>query len=69
MKEKQKKVYDAPKCRMAQVVGTNCLLEASMPGSHNPATPGVTIGDAKKSPEWDMESSEDSVYDFSVWDD
>ena len=53
MRKKQvKKSYSAPECTIIQVNETTYLMDASMPGQHNPAQPGGTSGDAKKAFDW-----------------
>lgn len=51
-KKQEKKVYSAPRCMIVQVSETTYLMDASMPGQHNPAQSGRTSGDAKKAPNW-----------------
>ena len=56
MRKKQvKKSYSAPECTIIQVNEATYLMDASMPGQHNPAQPGGTSGDAKKAPNWMFE--------------
>ena len=43
-----------------QVNETTYLMDASMPGQHNPAQPGGTSGDAKKAFDW-MNEDEDET--------
>ena len=53
MRKKQvKKSYSAPACMTIQVNEATYLMDASMPGQHNPAQPGGTSGDAKKAFDW-----------------
>ena len=53
MRKKQvKKSYSAPACMIIQVNEATYLMDASMPGQHNPAQSGGTSGDAKKAPNW-----------------
>ena len=40
-KKQVKKSYSAPACMIIQVNETTYLMDASMPGQHNPAQPGV----------------------------
>ena len=51
-KKQVKKSYSAPECTIIQVNETTYLMDASMPGQHNPAQPGGTSGDAKKAFDW-----------------
>ena len=51
-KEQTKRDYSAPHCMIIQVNETTNLMDASMPGQHNPAQSGGTSGDAKKAPNW-----------------
>ena len=51
-KKQVKKSYSAPECTIIQVYETTYLMDASMPGQHNPAQPGGTSGDAKKAFDW-----------------
>ena len=51
-KKKEKKSYSAPVCMIIQVNEATYLMDASMPGQHNPAQSGGTSGDAKKAPNW-----------------
>ena len=53
MRKKQvKKSYSAPACMIIQVNEATYLMDASMPGQHNPAQSGGTSGDAKKAFDW-----------------
>ena len=54
-KKQVKKSYSAPACMIIQVNETTFLMDASMPGEHNPAQPGGAYGDAKKAPSWMVE--------------
>ena len=61
MRKKQvKKSYSAPACTIIQVYETTYLMDASMPGQHNPAQPGGTSGDAKKAFDWMNEDEEET---------
>ena len=61
MRKKQvKKSYSAPECTIIQVNETTYLMDASMPGQHNPAQPGGTLGDAKKAFDWMNEDEEET---------
>ena len=51
-KEQTKRDYSAPRCMIIQVNEATYLMDASMPGQHNPAQSGGTYGDAKKAPNW-----------------
>ena len=51
-KEQTKRDYSAPRCMIIQVNEATYLMDASMPGQHNPAQSGGTSGDAKKAPNW-----------------
>ena len=56
MRKKQvKKSYSTPECMIIQVNEATYLMDASMPGQHNPAQSGGTSGDAKKAPNWRSE--------------
>ena len=57
-KKQVKKNYSAPECTIIQVYETTYLMDASMPGQHNPAQPGGTSGDAKKAFDWMNEDEE-----------
>ena len=59
-KKQVKKSYSAPACMIIQVNETTYLMDASMPGQHNPAQPGGTSGDAKKAFDW-MNEDEDET--------
>ena len=59
-KKQVKKSYSAPACIIIQVNETTYLMDASMPGQHNPAQPGGTSGDAKKAFDW-MNEDEDET--------
>ena len=59
MRKKQvKKSYSAPECMIIQVNEATYLMDASMPGQHNPAQSGGTYGDAKKAPSWISEGED-----------
>ena len=58
-KKQVKKSYFAPACMTIQVNETTYLMDASMPGQHNPAQPGGTYGDAKKAPNWMFEGEDE----------
>ena len=58
-KKQVKKSYSAPRCIIIQVNETTFLMDASMPGQHNPAQPGGTYGDAKKAPNWMFEGEDE----------
>ena len=51
-KEQTKRDYSAPHCMIIQVSETTNLMDTSYPSQHNPAQPGGTSGDAKKTPNW-----------------
>ena len=59
-KKQVKKSYSAPRCIIIQVNETTYLMDASMPGQHNPAQPGGTSGDAKKAFDWMNEDEEET---------
>ena len=66
MRKKQvKKSYSAPECMIIQVNEATYLMDASMPGQHNPAQPGGTSGDAKKAFDWMNEDEEENP----MWED
>ena len=66
MRKKQvKKSYSAPACMIIQVNEATYLMDASMPGQHNPAQPGGTSGDAKKAFDWMNEDEEENP----MWED
>ena len=68
MRKKQvKKSYSAPECTIIQVNEATNLMDASMPGQHNPAQSGGTYGDAKKAPSW-MSEGEDGE-ENPMWED
>ena len=68
MRKKQvKKSYSAPACTIIQVNEATYLMDASMPGQHNPAQSGGTSGDAKKAPNW-MSEGEDGE-EKPMWED
>ena len=68
MRKKQvKKSYSAPECMIIQVNEATYLMDASMPGQHNPALSGGTYGDAKKAPNW-MSEGEDGE-EKPMWED
>ena len=61
MRKKQvKKSYSAPACMIIQVNEATYLMDASMPGQHNPAQSGGTYGDAKQAPGWLSESEDEN---------
>ena len=66
-KKQEKKDYSAPRCMIIQVSETTYLMDASLPGQHNPAQPGGSYGDAKQAPNWITESEEETEY--SSWKD
>ena len=68
MRKKQvKKSYSAPECMIIQVNEATYLMDASMPGQHNPAQSGGTSGDAKKAPNWMSEGEGEGEH--SMWED
>ena len=64
-KKQVKKSYSAPECMIIQVNEATYLMDASMPGQHNPAQPGGTSGDAKKAFDWMNEDEEENP----MWED
>ena len=68
MRKKQvKKSYSAPTCMIIRVNEATYLMDASMPGQHNPAQSGGTYGDAKKAPNWMSEGEDEGEH--SMWED
>ena len=68
MRKKQvKKSYSAPECMIIQVNEATYLMDASMPGQHNPAQSGGTYGDAKKAPNWMSEGEGEG--ESPMWED
>ena len=68
MRKKQvKKSYSAPECTIIQVNEATYLMDASMPGQHNPAQSGGTYGDAKKAPNW--MSEDEGEGENPMWED
>ena len=67
MKTKERKVYHAPQCQIAQMSEETSLMVASFPSQHNPAQPGGSFGDAKQVPNWMTESEEETEH--SSWED
>ena len=68
MRKKQvKKSYSAPTCMIIRVNEATYLMDASMPGQHNPAQSGGTSGDAKKAPNWMSEG--ESEGENPMWED
>ena len=60
MRKKQaRKDYSAPNCMIIQVNETNNLMEASMPGQHNPAHHAAGPSSAKAAIMWQEEEEED----------
>ena len=66
-KKQVKKSYSAPACMTIQVNETTSLMNASMPGEHNPAQPGGSFGDAKKAPNWMSEGEGEG--ENTMWED
>ena len=66
-KNQVKKSYSTPECTIIQVNEATYLMDASMPGQHNPAQSGGTSGDAKKAPNW-MSEGEDGE-EKPMWED
>ena len=66
-KEQIKRDYSAPACMIIQVNEATYLMDASMPGQHNPAQSGGTYGDAKKAPSWMSEGEGEGEH--SMWED
>jgi len=66
-KEQTKRDYSAPRCMIIQVNEATYLMDASMPGQHNPAQSGGTSGDAKKAPNWMSEGEDEG--ENSMWED
>ena len=66
-KKQVKKSYSAPTCMIIQVNETTFLMDASMPGEHNPAQPGGSFGDAKKAPNWMADGEGEG--ENTIWED
>ena len=66
-KKQVKKSYSAPTCMIIQINETTFLMDASMPGEHNPAQPGGSFGDAKKAPNWRSEGEGEG--ENTMWED
>ena len=66
-KEQTKRDYSAPRCMIIQVNEATYLMDASMPGQHNPAQSGGTSGDAKKAPNWMSEGEGEE--ENPIWED
>ena len=66
-KKKQKKNYSAPECEIVHVNETTNLMDASMPGQHNPAQPGGTISNAKAMNDWEELESKGGVESSFSW--
>ena len=58
-KKQEKKNYSAPRCMIIQVNENSYLMNASMPGQHNPAHHGHGPSSAKAAIMWQEEEEED----------
>ena len=69
MKTKERKVYLAPTCQIAQVNEVTSLMSTSFPSQHNPGHHASGPSSAKAVTEWedlDVESGKESS---SAWED
>ena len=70
MRKKQvKKSYSAPACMIIQVNEATSLMDASMPGQHNPAQSGGTSGDAKEAFGWMTGCEDEDEVETPSWKD
>ena len=68
MKTKERKVYHAPQCQIAQVSEVTNLMSTSFPSQHNPGHHASGPSSAKVVAEWeDLEDS--SKETSSSWED
>ena len=68
MKTKERKVYLAPQCQIAQVSELTNLMSTSFPSQHNPGHHASGPSSAKAVAEWeDLEESSKGTY--SPWED
>ena len=69
MKTKERKVYLAPTCQIAQVSEVTSLMSTSFPSQHNPGHHGTGPSSAKAVAEWEDLDEENSKGTSSAWED
>ena len=69
MKTKERKVYLAPACTIAQVSEVTSLMSTSFPSQHNPGHHASGPSSAKAVASWEDLSEENSKGTSSSWED
>ena len=70
MRKKQaKKSYSAPECMIIQVNEATYLMDASMPGQHNPAHHATGPSSAKASIMWQENGEDGDTQSVPSWND
>ena len=68
MKTKERKVYLAPTCQIAQVSEVTSLMSTSFPSQHNPGHHASGPSSAKATTEWE-DVEESSKGTSTLWED
>ena len=68
MKTKERKVYLAPACQIAQVSEVTSLMATSFPSQHNPGYHASGPSSAKAATEWE-DIKENSKGNSTLWED
>ena len=68
MKTKERKVYLAPTCQIAQVSEVTSLMSTSFPSQHNPGQHASGPSSAKATTEWE-DVEESSKGTSTLWED
>ena len=69
MKTKERKVYHAPQCQIAQMSEETNLMATSFPSQHNPGHHASGPSSAKAVASWEDLSEENSKGTSSLWED
>ena len=69
MKTKERKVYHAPQCQIAQMSEETSLMATSFPSQHNPGHHASCPSSAKAVASWEDLSEENSKGTSSSWED
>ena len=69
MKTKERKVYHAPQCQIAQMSEETSLMATSFPSQHNPGHHASGPSSAKAVASWEDLSEENSKGTSSSWED
>ena len=69
MKTKERKVYHAPQCQIAQMSEETNLMATSFPSQHNPGHHASGPSSAKAVAEWEDLGEESNKGTSSLWED